>query len=59
MKKLFFEKKQTKGSLIRSRNCKMNNILAILELRTFYIDYKNVTFKAINFSDQTNVKSFT
>ena len=34
----------------------MNNFLEILELRTFYIEYKNVKLKAINFSGQTNVK---
>ena len=36
----------------------MNNCLAILELYTSYIEYKNVKFKPINFSGQTNVKYF-
>ena len=34
----------------------MNNFLAVLELGTFYVDYnKNVKFKTINFSGQTNI----
>ena len=33
-KNFFFEKKQTQ-SLIRSKNCEMNNFLEILELRVF------------------------
>ena len=36
----------------------MNNFLAIRELCTFYIEYKNVKFKATNFSGQTSVKYF-
>ena len=36
----------------------MNNILAILELCAFYIEYKKVNFTAINFRGQTSVKYF-
>ena len=36
----------------------MNNYLAILELCTFYIEYKNVKFTAIKFSGRANVKYF-
>ena len=36
----------------------MNNLLVILELNTFYIEYKNIKFKVINFSSHTNVKYF-
>ena len=36
----------------------MNDFLTMLELCTFYIDYKNVKFKAINFSGRTSVKYF-
>ena len=36
----------------------MNNFLAILELRAFYIEYKKVKFTAINFRCRTNVKYF-
>ena len=45
-------------SLICSENYEMNDFLTILELCTFYIDYKNVKFKAINFSGRTSVKYF-
>ena len=44
--------------LKESKQSKINNILAILELCTFYIEYKNVKFGAINFSDQTKIKNF-
>ena len=36
----------------------MNNFLALLELCAFYIQFKKVKFKAINFRGQTNVKHF-
>ena len=36
----------------------MNNFLALLELCTFYIQFKKVKFTAINFRGQTNVKHF-
>ena len=36
----------------------MNDFLTMLELCTFYIDYKNVKFKVINFSGRTCVKYF-
>ena len=36
----------------------MNNFLAILELRAFYIEYKKVKFTAINFRGRTNPKYF-
>ena len=36
----------------------MCKFLAILELCTFYIEYKNLKFKAIDFCAQTNVKYF-
>ena len=43
-------------SLICSKNCEMNNFLAILELCAFYIEYKNAKFTEINFRGRTNVK---
>ena len=46
-------------SLICSKNCEMNNFLAILELCAFYIGYKKVKFMAINFRSQTDVKCLT
>ena len=52
------QRSKQRQSLICSRNCETNNFLAILELCTFYIEYKTVKFKAINFTDQTNVKYF-
>ena len=36
----------------------MNKYLAILQLCAFYIEYKHVKFKAINFSGQTSAKYF-
>ena len=36
----------------------MNDFLAIPELYTFYIEYKNVKFTAINFSGQAIIKYF-
>ena len=36
----------------------MNNFLAILELCTFYIEYKKVKFTAISFRGRTNAKYF-
>ena len=36
----------------------MNNVLEILELCAFYIEYKKVKFTAINFLGQTNLKYF-
>ena len=36
----------------------MNKFLAILESCTFYMEYKNIKFKVINFNGQTNVKYF-
>ena len=44
--------------MICSENYEMNDFLTILELCTFYIDYKNVKFKAINFSGRPSVKYF-
>ena len=44
--------------MICSRNCAVNDLLAIPELCTYYIEYKNIKFKAINFSGQTNFKYF-
>ena len=36
----------------------MNNFFAILELCGFYIEYKKVKLKAINFCGRANVKYF-
>ena len=36
----------------------MNSFLGIQELCVFYIEYKNVKFRAINFRGRTNVKYF-
>ena len=36
----------------------MNNFLAILDLSTFYIEYKKVKLTAINFRGRSNVKYF-
>ena len=41
-----------------SKNCEINNILAIMELCAFYNEYKKVKFTAINFHGRTNVKYF-
>ena len=57
MKKLKKKIKQ-RQFLICSKNCEMNNFLAILELCAFYIEYKKVKFTAINFCGRTNVKYF-
>ena len=40
-------------SLICAKNCEMINFSAILQLCTFYIEYKNVKFTANNFSGRT------
>ena len=40
---MFFEKKQMRN-LICSKNCEMNDFLAILELCAFYIEFKKVKF---------------
>ena len=45
-------------SLICSKNCEMNNFLAILELCAFYIEYKKVKFTAINFLGRISLKYF-
>ena len=61
MTETFFEVKLKKKkikqrqSLICSKNCEMNNFLAILELCAFYIDYKKVKLTAINFRGRINV----
>ena len=36
----------------------MNKYLAILQLCAFYIEYKHVKLKGINFSGQTSAKYF-
>ena len=58
MKNFFLKESKQRQILICSKNCKINNFLAILELCTFYIEYKNIKFGAINFSDQTKINNF-
>ena len=51
------EKKQ-RQSLICLKQCKMNNVLELLELFAFYIEFKKVKFTTINFRARTNAKHF-
>ena len=44
VEKHFFEKKQTQVKFDLSKKFEMNNFLAILKSRAFYIEYKRVKF---------------
>ena len=54
----FLKKSKQRQSLICLKNCEMKNFLAILELCTFYIEYKKVEFTAINLRGRSIVKYF-
>ena len=49
VKKIFFEKKQTKVKFDLLKSGKMNNFFGILEFWAFYIKYKNANFTELTF----------